>query len=40
MTSPPQKHAALAIIATRGPRRSIHLPNTAAESPSMISAIE
>ena len=39
-SKPPQKQQALAAIVFRGPTRSTHRPNSAAESPSMISAIE
>ena len=38
--SPPQKQQALATIVFLGPTRSTHRPRTAAESPSMIRAIE
>ena len=39
-SSPPQKQTQLATIVLRGPLRSTHLPNTAAEMPSMKSAME
>src|SRR5579859_2819295 len=36
---PPPKQTAETIIALRGPTRSSHLPNTAAETPSIANAI-
>jgi hypothetical protein len=40
MSRPPQKQAQLAAIVLRGPLRSTHFPNTAADTPSMKSAME
>ena len=40
MKKPPAKHSAEASMALRGPTRSSHLPNTAAESPSSTMAME
>ena len=40
MRKPPPKHSAEASMALRGPTRSSHLPNTAAERPSSTMAME